>query len=232
MIACKICQGEPEIQGYVDSGRSCETRNGTYLPLTGTPVKYLRCTDCGFLFTTHFDDWTFADFRREIYNEDYPKADPGWTDGIRAREGAKITAIVMGQYGYINTLDYGGGKRQLTRALRKQGIDAVGCDPVLDDHEHWGGIYDLVTAFEVAEHTPTPRSTISQALTFVAPDGRFLFTTCVCDQIPRQETDWWYIAPRNGHVSIYSSKALAILFDKLGWKVAVIGANTFLAERK
>lgn len=231
MTACKICDGETEIQGYVDLGRSCEVRNGTYLPFTGTPVKYLRCDDCGLLFTTHFDDWTFADFRREIYNDDYPKADPGWTDGIRAREGAKITAIVMGQYGYASTMDYGCGNGELTKELKRQGVKrAYSYDPIYSGTGRY--LAELVTAFEVFEHTPSPKHTVADALADVSASGRLLFTTCVCDQIPRQQTDWWYIAPRNGHVSIYSSKALAILFDKLGWKVAVIGFNTFLAERK
>ncbi len=224
---CKVCGGKTEVHGHVDAGRSCEVRNGTYLPLTGMPVPYFRCQKCGFLFTDHCDDWSTEDFRRWIYNADYHKADPGWVDGMRAELSAELTRDVMVQLGATSTLDYGCHEGVLTRALRAKGWDAdgyepLGCKPLPCRR------FDLVTAFEVIEHTPDPRKTMGEMISVTRPGGHVLLTTCTIDDLKPQETDFWYIAPRNGHISIFTSTSLANLFDVFDWKVAVVGPNTFL----
>lgn len=227
---CKVCGAPTEIQGCVDAGRSCEIAKRIYLPLTGRAIWYHRCEACGFIFTEDFDHWTKEDFRREIYNDEYHLADPGWIDGIREGDNAKTTSIVMGQYQAKTVLDYGGGHGGMAEMLRARGIEAETYDPLFSE-----GLppdtFDLVTAFEVFEHSPTPLATLDEAIGMAGPAAPILFTTLLHDNVPRQDVSSWYIAPRNGHVSIWTRASLAIAFGKFGWKVKILNAGTHLAVR-
>jgi hypothetical protein len=42
---------------------------------------------------------------------------------------------------------------------------------------------------------------------------------------------WWYVAPRNGHISIFSRKALAIAFGRYGYKTVSLSDNLHFAFR-
>ena len=53
---CKCCGKPADLFGVVDFHKSCEDRRGPPLPLSGVPIYYYRCPNCGFLFTTAFDD--------------------------------------------------------------------------------------------------------------------------------------------------------------------------------
>jgi hypothetical protein len=72
----------------------------------------------------------------------------------------------------------------------------------------------VVTAFEVVEHTAYPTLLFQDALSFLAPQGVLLFTTAI--QNRKLDRDWWYIAPRNGHISIHSYDSLQRLAAALG----------------
>jgi Methyltransferase domain len=83
----------------------------------------------------------------------------------------------------------------------------------------------------VFEHTPTPIATASEALSFLRPNGRLLFSTLLMDELPRQATDHWYISPRNGHISLHTSVSLRTLLLGLGWNVRSFSTNLHVAER-
>jgi 2-polyprenyl-6-hydroxyphenyl methylase/3-demethylubiquinone-9 3-methyltransferase len=233
-IVCKICGGGTELQGCVDAGRSCERNRGRFLPLSGTPIYYHRCLRCGFVFTVAFDAWSSEDFRRKIYNEGYAAVDPDYADGSRARANAALTADVMRKLGAVRVLDYGGGDGTLAAALRAQGLDAQSWDPIADRDGATpvAGGFDLVTAFEVFEHTATPIETASHALSLLRPNGRLFFSTLLMDGLPRQATDHWYIAPRNGHISLHTQASLQALFDRLACAVRCLNHNLHIAQRR
>lgn len=215
LVPCKVCGGATEIQGWVDAGRSCEVARQRFLPLTGMPVLYQRCVLCSFVFTSDFDDWTRQEFKDRIYNDDYIHADPDYVEN-RPRANAPVVASVARQMNAARVLDYGGGNGLLARLLREGGVAADSWDVMSAAQRPEEGAYDLVTAFEVFEHTPRPRESAADALAFLRPGGRLLFSTLLHD-LPRQTTDWWYLAPRNGHLSIHSQGSLKALFDALGW---------------
>jgi SAM-dependent methyltransferase len=231
--ACKVCDSPCELQGCVDAGRSCEINRGTYLPLSGSPIYYHRCLACGFLFTDAFDSWSFDDFRRNIYNDGYAAADPDYANGSRARANAPGIANFARQLGVRRVLDYGGGDGTLARELRLGGLEAASWDPLVDEPaaRPETGSFDLITALEVFEHTPTPVGTAAEALAFLRPGGRLLFSTLLMDGLARQSTDHWYIAPRNGHISLHTSASLRALFGRLGWHVRSFNQNLHIVER-
>jgi SAM-dependent methyltransferase len=226
---CKVCGQKAPLHGVADFNKSCEVINGVHFPQAGVPVSYHRCIACGFLFTEQFDHWTPEMFRRHIYNESYAEVDPECTGARAQRESVPLIAFAR-QVNAKTVLDYGGGDGSLARILNENGIDAHSWDPL-----HPGtvapapGIFDLVTAFEVLEHTPTPIQTCRQALSFVREGGLFLFSTLTLDDVTGPVCDNWYVAPRNGHISIHTSKSLQLLFARLDWRLLHYGPGHHMA---
>lgn len=228
-IPCKVCAGPAPLHGPVDFNRSCEVARGVYLPLLGEEVWYYRCQGCGFLFTDHFDAWDGPRWREQIYNDDYAKIDPDGASGQRASANARLVCDLAHQIGTSSILDYGGGDGTLARLLVTRGFDAYSIDAFHGGHAPPGPV-PLVTAFEVIEHSPTPAATVAEIMSWLRPGGRVLFSTLVCDNLPPQDMSSFYIAPRNGHVSIHTRGSLDILFAAHNYRVAHVGDVLHLAE--
>jgi hypothetical protein len=229
MTPCKICGSNAELHGVVDRAKSCEAHRGRYFRLRREPVWYHRCGSCGFLFTADFDDWTPDDWRREVYNDGYGQVDP---DGawVRPRGNVDVVRDYAHKIGARRILDYGGGDGLLARLLCEAWCDAKSFD-VLCDRERPGGVFDLVTSFEVFEHTPTPVETCRDALSFVGEGGSFLFSTLLHDNVAPQDISSWYISPANGHVSIHTTRSLGVMFGGLGWGLEHLGPGLHVGRR-
>ena len=229
VTACKICGELARLHGVVDFNKTCEANRDRFFPLAGIPVWYHRCTNCQFLFSEQFDRWTADMFRQHIYNADYLQVDPD-AAGSRARGNVSGMIGLARRVNAVRVLDYGGGDGTLARGLTENGIDAVSWDPMRDNEPAPpAGGFDLVSAYEVLEHTPTPLQTCAQALSFLRPGGLFVFSTLTQDDLRPQACDYWYIAPRNGHISIHTSRSLELLFARLGRKVQHFNALMHLA---
>jgi SAM-dependent methyltransferase len=229
---CKICGGDAALDGVVDFNKSCREQHGLRLPLLGVPVYYRRCAACGFLFTDALDDWSIEDFRAHIYNGDYHVVDP---DYLGERPSANA-AVVVNYWGELKTdirvLDFGGGNDALCSALRAQGFTATATyDPMVPAYARRpDGKFDLVTCFETLEHLPDPAAGIAAILECVAEPGLIFYSTL----LPPTDTcdvAWWYVAPRNGHVSIFTRKALAAAWGRYGYKTVSFNNCTHFAFR-
>ncbi len=231
---CKCC-GEPsKVFGVIDFSKSCEDRRQKPLPLTGIPVYYHRCTSCGFIFTVHFDDFTPDDFAREIYNDDYIKVDPDYVE-LRPKNLADLILKLFGKFkDQLSILDYGAGSGRMAEILNAEGFAVRNFDPFsAEDDRLPSDSFNLVTSFEVLEHTPTPPLTCETMRRLVKEDGMILFSTLV--QPPTIETErlgWWYIGPRNGHISIYSKRSLELLWSKLGFRFGSFNDDLHAAFRQ
>ena len=70
----------------------------------------------------------------------------------------------------IRILDYGGGNGRLAQHLVARGLNASSWDVMAaDQHRPLAGNFDLVTCFEVMEHTTTPIETFAEILSFLTP---------------------------------------------------------------
>lgn len=230
VTACKICGAESLLYGVVDFAKSCADHTGARLPLSGVPVYYRRCRQCGFLFSDQFDAWSDDDFCRHIYNSGYVAVDPDYR-GARAISNARLIGeLFAGRLAGIPVIDYGGGNGVFADTLRRQGIDATTFDPVSRHWERPSCGAGLITAFEVLEHSATPQRTAADLASLLTEKGLILFSTLVQpEDFDRVGLGWWYVGPRNGHISIFSREALRLLFLRNGLRVASLSDGFHMA---
>ncbi len=203
---CKICKGRTRPFADIQANRTCEDERRPVFPPSPRTVAYHRCTSCGFMFSSDFDSLTDAELGAEIYNDDYLLADPG-AAGRRPRYQATHYAAILDRVSLpIRGLDYGGGNGLFARLMTEHGVDFTSYDPYFGDPTPPRERYNLITCFEVFEHSRDPVGTLADLLRYLEPCGTVLFTTAI--QPRRVTANWHYIAPRNGHVSIHSATSL------------------------
>lgn len=232
--ACKICGGQAPLFGVVDFHKSCEEARGIRFSLSGIPIYYRRCNECQFLFTEAFDHWSVEQFKEYIYNDEYKRVDPDYETN-RPQDNAKAISHLWGAIkAETRVLDYGGGNGSLCEKLRQIGFQtAVTYDPMVPEFSTAPeGKYDLVTSFETFEHTPDPAACIAGIVNFSAEPGLVFFTTLVQPaDFDQQRMNWWYAGPRNGHISLFSRKALALAWSRHGYKLASFNDDIHFAFR-
>lgn len=217
--ACKVCAGASPLFGVVDFHKSCLEAQKGPLPLSGSPVYYRRCQRCGFTFTGDFDTWTPAAFARHIYNKQYIEVDPEFAEARPKQSAAWVAQMFESAKDSIRVLDYGGGAGVLAEQLRAQGFTVSTYDPFSRFNQLPAETFDLITCFEVMEHLPHPRKTVATVLSLLRRPGVVVFSTIVQpESFLSMGLNWWYAAPRNGHISLYTKGALARLFEPHGFK--------------
>jgi len=233
-LPCKICGGEAALYGVVDFHKSCEEVRGLRLPLAGVPIYYRRCGTCAFLFTDAFDGWSEEDFKTYIYNDDYLSIDPDYKEARPSSNAEFVARIWGGHKAQTRVLDYGGGSDVFCTALRTSGFPvAVSYDPMVAEHaELPGEKFELVTCFETLEHTPDPAAAIAAIVHCAAEPGLIMYSTAVQPaDFDKYGLSWWYVGPRNGHISIFSRKALEIAWGRHGYKNVSLSDNIHFAFR-
>ena len=209
--ACKICGGKAIQFDRVDFSKYCDAENFYEFGLSGIPIDYFRCLFCGFVFTEDFDDWSHDDFANLIYNADYIKVDGEYVSD-RPEWVAKDFAVRLRGCEHARILDYGSGAGVFVERMRAFGFRHIeACDP-FSSPERPTGTFDIVTCFEVIEHSPDPVGTVRDIRRYLRDDGCIIFSQTVHPpDILSLRGNWWYLAPRNGHVSTYSEESLAEL---------------------
>lgn len=229
---CPVCQATARILDSVDFNKSCEGSK-VHLPRSKMRVDYYYCQSCGFCHAPALYRWGIDEFKSRIYNADYALVDPEFVE-TRPLGNADQLEKAFGHHKHaLSHLDYGGGDGRLSRRLREFGWRSSSYDPIIDGVVDVEGLgrHDLVTAFEVFEHVPDMDALVSTLARVTKTKGLVLFTTLLSDGHidPSGKLDWWYAAPRNGHVSLYSSESLSILMRKHGFRFRSLSTTTHLA---
>ena len=234
---CPVCMARADLLDVVDLNKSCVEANGEFLPLSGTPIYYALCTECGFCFSPEMCAWSREMFSDIIYNDLYVSVDPDYVTR-RPRGNAENLLKMLGERGpSIRHLDYGGGHGLLSDLLRDAGWNSTSYDPFMEGHTETDPEptrpFDLITAFEVFEHVSDPKDLMRDLTLRIADDGMLLFSTLLSDgEIAKwKRLTWWYASPRNGHISLFSRDSLARLSSKFGFKLHSYSPNFHVCWR-
>ncbi len=210
-LPCKICGNPAAVFDVLDLHKHCAFENPYHFGLAGVAVPYHRCDRCGFLFTGFFDTWAADDWARYIYNADYARVDPDYT-GDRPRRLAQNLGTILRGCETLRILDYGSGSGIFAECLRAQGFSQI---ETYDPFSHPGRPapgFAIITCLEVLEHTVDPRAALADMQSLAAPGGAILFSQSVQPaDIHAVRGAWWYLAPRNGHISTYTVATLGQL---------------------
>lgn len=232
---CPVCGMVADSFDVVDFNKSCDPVNSTGAPLSGVPIYYYRCSDCGFLFAPEIYGWTLEEFSQKIYNSQYIEIDPDYVE-LRPRQNAEFLESRLGSVkGRLKHLDFGGGNGSLCQTLSKCGWNTISYDPFSSPNQVLPSEkYDLVTAFEVIEHAPDINAFMKTMRELLSESGVLLLTTSLSDEhvVPGSRLTWWYASPRNGHISIFSSASLERLFSNYGLRGVVSKTSLQIAYRQ
>jgi len=231
---CKCCGTPAFPYGVVDFHKNCEVHRRKVLDTSGVPIYYYRCPVCQFLFTIAFDHFTRVDFLRYVYNEDYLLVDPEYPEA-RPRGNAASLCCLFSAAQPRRILDYGGGDGLLAELLRAAGFAQVDTyDPFVPRYSaRPTHRFDCIVSFEVVEHSTDPVGTFAEMNDLLTDAGLILFSTLLQPpDIDRQGLNWWYAAPRNGHVSLYSRASLEMVVQPFGFQVASFNDNLHVLFRE
>jgi SAM-dependent methyltransferase len=146
----------------------------------------------------------------------------------------RITSLV-GKYGRI--LDYGCGHGMLVEDCKAFGLDAVGYDKFNPDFDNMPeGQFNIVSLIECVEHLAAPFEELDVIYDKLLPYGILFVETsfwdvAVDEDIPMDT--FFYIAPKNGHSTIFSHFGLDVLMRQKGFKVVpAINRNVRIFQKK
>jgi 2-polyprenyl-6-hydroxyphenyl methylase/3-demethylubiquinone-9 3-methyltransferase len=218
-----------------DFNRPCLDSVRASMATYGFAIYYRRCRSCEFLFTDAFDQWSPEEFRTRIYNSEYARLDPDYAQKRPAGNAAFMAKLFDARKGTLRVLDYGGGNGYFAECLRRLGF--ARCDtydpftPGFDTPP--AGTYNLITCFETMEHTPDPAACVQAITDRLADAGVVVFSTLLQPaDFAKVGMTWWYIGPRNGHISLHSKKSLALLWERHGCVVESVNDNIHMASRR
>jgi hypothetical protein len=202
-VPCRLCGGETAIAFKK-------------LVLGRHDVAYHRCADCGSL-QTDIPFWL-----QEAYAIPGVHIDVGCAS--RTVKNWLGLSTMLDRLSFPRdavALDFGAASGLLARLMRDIGYNFQSHDkfavPSFTTYHNIDSIKtthpQLVTAFEVFEHLPSPRDELAEVLSLGAP--LVAFTTWFCDG---QTEDWIYLVPECGqHVFFYSEEAFRAFAGRHGY---------------
>ena len=102
--ACPVCASPTDYYDVVDFNRICLEHDLGRQPLSGIPIYYCLCSQCGFLHAPAFKDWSAADFMQKIYNDGYLQFDPGYASDRPAAAAKTLNATFSGKLTHFRHL--------------------------------------------------------------------------------------------------------------------------------
>jgi Methyltransferase domain len=209
---CVVCNGSTKLCAQVDFNMNCEERKGFSLPRAGLNVEYHMCETCETIHAPTFDDWTPEEFSEYIYNKDYIKVDPEYVKERPLYFVNEIEKLFGDKKNQWKHLDFGGGNGLVSQILKSKGWNSRTYDPYGEENTIPNEKFSLITAFEVFEHTPDPHKTMQTIISLLDNNGNLFVSTALSDK--HQNAMWWYMSPRNGHITIYTRKSISFLAKK------------------
>jgi hypothetical protein len=205
------------------------TRAFTATVLRKYAVGYFSCPRCGFL-GSEAPYWL-----EEAYRHPIALADTGALSRNSGfvRPTSCFLSVLFDRHKAF--LDYAGGFGVFTRMMRDIGFDYYWIDKMTPNliargfEATPGMTFEAVTAFEVAEHFPSPLEGFTEMAGF---SRNIIFSTLLLPQ-PVPPLDWWYYVFQHGqHIAFYSRDSLKVIADALGLHLYTNGTNFHLMTEK
>ena len=236
---CKVCGNLTRFFDVTDFWKG-----SAYYPFgpSNIPVAYYRCDMCEFMFAPLFDDWTEEDLGSNIYNDDYLLVDGEYAE-IRPQRIATRMAKFLAGFEDAHLMDYGSGAGKFAAIMRDSGFKNITSFDPFSKPVRPSGQFDIITCFEVIEHTATPVETVRDIASLLNSNGCVILGEALQPpDIDVIRCNWRYCMPRNGHISFYTDGTLALLAARAGLLFhpgnglhalsrPVIGGFTDLADR-
>lgn len=219
-VHCKICNSDSYLFDVVDFSKFCNQSDYYSYELSGMPVYYRKCENCGLIFTNAFDSLDKQGFAKFIYNDDYVKYDPDYVEKRPRLNATFLEDFLAPIKQSVKGLDYGSGNGLTASILAGKGWNFFSCDPIANPIPASGDFrnFNVISAIEVFEHIPFPILGMEDMLSYAADDCLLIIGTLASDnQVTKSRLDWWYAGPRNGHITLHSITSMGILFNKYGF---------------
>jgi hypothetical protein len=227
---CSVCGNNATLSGGKSINYSCNDyfTGEAQFPETTNFVEYFSCEFCGFFFSPDYDSWSSQDFSDRIYNEDYIKTDPPFLYARPSRNAQVISSVLLAVSEKssadrkFDILDYGSGSGVFGRIMGEFGFDVANCDPHYGNGNPGDKKFDVITAFEVVEHVrhDEQHALFARLSGLIKSNGVVIFSTRVQKGYgTKNPIGWWYVAPRNGHISVHSEFSLETIAEQHGFSL-------------
>lgn len=127
----------------------------------------------------------------------------------------------VGRHGRI--LDFGCGHGYLVKDCKDAGLDCVGYDKFNPDFDKMPeGQFNFVSVVECIEHTHLPFVELDIIFDKLLPNGVVMIETSFWDVSIEEDIpieSFFYLAPENGHCTVFSHFGLDLLMKKKGFTV-------------
>lgn len=203
-------------------------------PPTPEQIEYVRCVQCGLVWSPEMCSWPDSMLSERVYNQEYGLADPPFLFE-RAWENAQRLRACLPRVAEFRHLDFGGGQGFVSRFLRVKGVESFSFDPYFPSNKipEQGTQFELLTAFEVLEHAQDQRGVRAQWLSWLHEHSVVLFSTLLQPGsglvLQDDLTAWWYACPRNGHIVLHTKASLDAWWKGTGFQWKALNRNYHLA---
>ena len=136
---------------------------------------------------------------------------------VRPISVADHLAQFLGDFKDARILDYGAGRGLFANRLTELGFKRVESYDPFSLPAQPSGQFDIITCTEVIEHIPSPLTALQEMQSLLGQGGCIIIgETLQPHDIDVLRGNWWYVAPRNGHVSTFADRSFAALAVQLG----------------
>lgn len=188
--------------------------NPAPLRLRKLTIDYFECESCKHLFSDYIEQDNMVGGEHEIGRNQQQ-------NHIRLDRVATMTNGMKKED--VNIVDWGCGHGMLVADLRAAGYNVMGFDPYNPEFNRLPekGKYHVCLMVEIIEHT-CPDYIELDAINRCLLDGGLTYIETGFSNIPQQDgiplDDYFYIAPQNGHSSIFSHHSLDLLMRIKGFE--------------